>query len=143
MPDYANDQVIYFIYIYKLLNISYNFAKKILKMGLLVTERENFRKAVKNIISQMKKSDLVAHFTKQGIARISIYNTFNRIQIGEPIKDNKRTTGPNTWTTATKKKFKRLTNIRTGVSQRRLGRKFAVNQAKVGRQFTKMEISYF
>ena len=70
-------------------------------MGLSVTERENFRKAVKNMISQMKKSDLVAHFTKQGIARSTIYNTINRIQIGELIKDNKRTGGANAWTAAT------------------------------------------
>ena len=72
-------------------------------MGLSVTERENFRKAVKNMISQMTKSDLVAHFTKQEIARSTVYNTINRIQIGEPIKDNKRTGGPTIWTAATKK----------------------------------------
>ena len=58
-------------------------------MRLSVTERENFRKAVKNMISQMKKSELVAHFTNQGIARSTIYNTINRIQNGGPTKDNK------------------------------------------------------
>ena len=103
-----------------------------------MTKGETFRKAVKNMISQMKKSDLVAHFTKQGIARSTIYNTINRIQIGEPIKGYKRTGGPNTWTAATKKKLKRLTKYRTGVSQRRLDRKFAVHQITVGRQLTKM-----
>ena len=111
-------------------------------MRLSVTERETFRKAVKNMISQMKKSYLVAHFTKQGIARRRIYNTINRIQNGEPIKDNKTTGRPTTWTTATKKKLKRLTNNRTGVSQRRLARKFAVHQRTVGRQLKKMGISY-
>ena len=50
-------------------------------MGLSVTERENFRKAFKNMISQMKKSEIVEHFTKQGIAS-TIYNTINRIQNG-------------------------------------------------------------
>jgi hypothetical protein len=64
--------------------------KKIFKMGLSVSEREAFRKTVKNMISQMAKSDIVAHFTKQGIARSTIYNTINRIQIGDQIKDNKR-----------------------------------------------------
>jgi len=58
-------------------------------MRLSVTERENFRKAVKNMISQMAKSDIVVHLTKQGIARITIYNTINRIQNGGPTKDNK------------------------------------------------------
>ena len=94
------------------------------------------------MISQMKKSDLFGHFTKQGIARNTIYNKINRIQIGELIKDNKRTGGPNAWTAATKKKLKRLTNNRLGVSQRRQGRKFAFNHAPVGGQFSKMEISY-
>ena len=42
-------------------------------MGLSVSEREAFRKAVKNMISQMTKSDLVAHFTKQEINRSTIY----------------------------------------------------------------------
>ena len=111
-------------------------------MGLSVTERENFRKAVKNMISQTNKSDLVAHFTKQGIARSTIYNTINRIQNWGPIQDNKRTGRPTTWTTAAKKKLKRLTNNRTGVSQRRLARTFAVHQRTVGRQLKKMGISY-
>ena len=111
-------------------------------MGLSVTERENFRKAVKNMISQMTKSDLVAHFTKQGIARSTIYNTINRIQNEGPIQDNKRTGRPTTWTTAAKKKLKRLTNNRTGVSQRRLARKFGVHRRTVGRQLEKMGISY-
>ena len=111
-------------------------------MGLSGTERESFRKTVKNMISQMKKSDLVAHFTKQGIARSTIYTTINRIQSGEPIKDKKRTGRPTTWTAAKKKKLKRLTNNRTGMSQKRLGRKFAVHQTTVGRQLTKMCILY-
>ena len=103
-------------------------------MGLPVTERENFRKAVENMIAQMKKSELVAHFTKQGIARSTIYNTINRIQNVGPTKDNKRTGRPTTWTNAKKKKLKRLTNNRTGLSQRRLARKFGVHQKTVGRQ---------
>jgi transposase len=94
------------------------------------------------MISQMAKSDIVAHLTKQGIARSTIYNTINRIQIGDPIKDNKRTGHPATWTAARKTKLKRLTNNRTGVSQRRLARKFDVHQTTVGRQLTKMDISY-
>ncbi|RNA21827.1 hypothetical protein BpHYR1_040469 [Brachionus plicatilis] len=54
-------------------------------MRLSVSEREAFRKAFKKIISQMTKSDLVAYFTKQGIARGTIYNAINRIQIGDPL----------------------------------------------------------
>ncbi|RNA14414.1 glucosylceramidase 4 [Brachionus plicatilis] len=48
-------------------------------MGLSVSEREAFRKAVKNMISQMTKSDLVAYFTKQGISRSTIYNAINHL----------------------------------------------------------------
>ncbi|RNA02406.1 hypothetical protein BpHYR1_037805 [Brachionus plicatilis] len=54
-------------------------------MGLSVSEREAFRKAVKNMISQMTKSDLEAYFTTQGISRSTIYNAINRIQIGDPL----------------------------------------------------------
>ena len=52
MPDHANDQGIIYIFIYKLLKISYNIAKKNFKMGLSVSEREAFRKTVKNMIDQ-------------------------------------------------------------------------------------------
>ena len=63
-------------------------------MGLSLIERQHFLKTVKDMISQMKKSDLVAQFTKQGIARSTIYNTINRIQNRGPTKDNKRTVRP-------------------------------------------------
>jgi transposase len=109
-------------------------------MGLSVSERETFRKAVKKMISQMTKSDIVAHFTKQEIGRSTIYNTINRIQIVDWLKDNKRTGRP---TTAPRKKIiKRLANNRTGVSQRRLARKFDVHQTTVSQQLTKMGILY-
>ena len=75
-----------------------------------MAELETFRKEVKNLISQFKKSEVVEHFKKQEIARSTVYNTINRIQIGEPVKDNKRTGGPTTWAASTKKKLKRLTN---------------------------------
>ncbi|RMZ95774.1 hypothetical protein BpHYR1_039458 [Brachionus plicatilis] len=61
------------------------FVYTFMKMGLPVSEREAFRKAVKTMISQMTKSDLVAHFIKEGIAPSTIYNAINRIQIGDPL----------------------------------------------------------
>ena len=48
-----------------------------LNMKLNVADRENLRKMVKILIPQMKKSDIVKHFEKKGIARTTIYNTIN------------------------------------------------------------------
>ena len=106
-------------------------------MRLSVAERETFRKAVKNLISQFKKSEVDEHFTKQGIAQSRIYKTITRMQIGGPIKDNKKTGHSTKWTGAKKKQLKRLANNRTGVSQRRIGRKFDVHQTTVGRKIKK------
>ncbi|RNA35681.1 hypothetical protein BpHYR1_024201 [Brachionus plicatilis] len=46
-------------------------------MGLSVSEREAFRKSVKNMISQKTKSDLEAYFSKQGISRSTIHYAIN------------------------------------------------------------------
>ena len=75
-------------------------------MRLSLAERETFRKAVENLISQFKKSEVVEHFTKQGIARSNIYNTITRMQIGGQIKDNKKIGRSTKWTIAKKKQLK-------------------------------------
>jgi len=111
-------------------------------MRLSVADRESLRNRVKNLISQMKKSEIVSHFEKEGFARSTIYNSINRNQTGQSISDNKRTGRPTSWTAAKKRQLKRLVNNHTGVSQRRLGKKFDVNQRTVGRQLNKMGILY-
>jgi hypothetical protein len=90
----------------------------------------------------MSKSEIVKHFATEGLARRTIYNTIDRLQTARLISDNKRTGRPTSWTAAKKRRLKRLTNNRYGVSQRRLGRKFAVNQTTIGRQLSKMSICY-
>jgi hypothetical protein len=90
----------------------------------------------------MKKSEIVEHFCKEGIARQTVYNAIHKLQTVQPIKDNARTGRPTSWTPAKKAKLKQLTNNRTGVSQRRLGRRFVVNQATISRQLSKMSISH-
>lgn len=112
-------------------------------MRLNVAEREAFRERVKKVISHMKKSEIVEHFTKEGVARRTIYNTIDRLQSTRPVTDKKRTGRPTTWTAAKKSKLKRLTNNRFGVSQRRLGRRFAVNQSTISRQLAKMGVEYY
>jgi hypothetical protein len=112
------------------------------KMGLNMAEREALRKRVKNLLPQMKKSDIVKHFVMEGIASSTVYNTIKRIATKLPIKDKTRTGRPSSWTTARKARLKRLVNNRTGVSQPRLGRKFGLHQTTIGRQIKKMKIPY-
>jgi hypothetical protein len=111
-------------------------------MRLSVAERETLRKRVKFMLPQMKKSEIAKHFAKEGIAQRTVYHAIDKLQTAQPIKEKKRTGRPTTWTPAKKANLKRLVNNRTGVSQRRLGRKFAVNQSTVSRQLTKMSIPY-
>ena len=96
-------------------------------MSLNKTERESLRKRIEIVIPQMKKSEIVNHFQKEGYPQRTIYNTINRLHNGESIKDKKQTSRPTSWTTTRKNQLKRLTNNRKGVSQQRLGRKFNVS----------------
>lgn len=111
-------------------------------MRSTVAKREALRERVKNLIPQMNKSEIVHHFVKEGIARSTVYDAINRMENDQPIKDNKRTGRPTSWTTQKKNRLKRLVNNRTGVSQRRLGKKFGLHQTTIGRQLAKMRIQY-
>ena len=60
-------------------------------MRLNKTEREQFRRRDKILIPQTEKSDILNHFKKEGYPRKTIYNTINRMQLGETINDKKKT----------------------------------------------------
>ncbi len=111
-------------------------------MVLTLAEREALQKRVKILLPQMKKSDIVEHLTKEGIARSTIYATINRKATKLPIEILKRSGRPTSWTTARKTRLKRLVNNPTGVSQPRLGRKFGVHHTTIGRRIAKMKIPY-
>ena len=49
-------------------------------MRLNVNEREGLRKRVLNLIPQMKKSEIVDHFVKEGLPKSTIYDTINRMR---------------------------------------------------------------
>ena len=48
-------------------------------MRLNKTEREVLRKRAKILIPQMKKSEIVNHFQKEGYPRRTIYNAINHL----------------------------------------------------------------
>jgi flagellar biosynthesis regulator FlbT len=76
------------------------------------TERESLRKMVKILIPQMKKSEILNHFQKEGYPRRTIYNAINRLQNEESIEDKIKTVRPTSWTSTRKNQLKRLTNNR-------------------------------
>ena len=45
----------------------------------------------------MEKSEIVNHFQKEGYPRRALYDNLNRMQLGEKIKDKKKTS-PISWT---------------------------------------------
>jgi hypothetical protein len=94
-------------------------------MSLTVAERGPLRKRVKNMTPQFKKSEIINHFLKEGIARSTIYITLNKLPTSQQIYDKKKTARLNSWTPQ-KKEYLR---DRTGVSQKKLGIKFqSINQ---------------
>ena len=121
-------------------------------MKLSVKEREFFRKRVQTFLGKnpsWKNSDVVKHFELEGTARRTVYNTLNKLKTSQPIKETNRTGRPSTWKDGElqqqrqrKQRLKRLTNNRTGCSQRSLGRKFDVSQKTIGRQLSIMGIKY-
>ena len=114
-------------------------------MALTVADRESFRRRVLIFLGKnpsLHRADIVNHFSLEGYTRATIYNTLDKITSPQPIHDIKRSGRPTSWTSANKTKLKRLTNNRTGVSQRGLARKFQVNQSTISRQLAKMNINY-
>ena len=103
-------------------------------MKLSVKEKEFFRKQVQTFLGKnpsWKNSDVVKNFELEGTARRTVYNTLNKLKTSQPIKETNRTGRPSTWKDEElqqqrqrKQRLKRLTNNRTGCSQRSLGRKF-------------------
>ena len=89
----------------------------------------------------MKKTQIVEHFLKKGIAQRTIYATIDCLESGKPINDKKRTRRPTSWTPPKKFILKRLTNNRKGVSQRILAGKFKIFQPLIGKQLKKMGFS--
>ena len=99
-------------------------------MRLNKTEREEFRR-IKIMIPHMNKSEIVNHFQKEGYPIQTIYDSINRIHLGETINDKKKTGGSTSWTSARMNQLKRLANNCKGVSQRRLGRKLGVSRMNI------------
>ena len=57
-------------------------------MRLNKTDREEFRRLVNILISQMEKSEIVNHL-KQKVTPDKLYDTLNRMQLGGAINDKK------------------------------------------------------
>ena len=111
-----------------------------------VKEREIIRKHIKNFTVKNPnalRAEIVNHFSKQGIARRTIYNNINKLGTPQPKKDYKKTGRPTSWTSTKSHQLKRLVNNRIGVSQRRLAKKFQVSQSNICQQLSKMKISSF
>lgn len=65
-------------------------------MRLTVPEREALRKRVKNVLPQVKKSEIVNYFAKKRIPRKIIYNTINRFETDQLLKEKKKSRRPTT-----------------------------------------------
>ena len=71
-----------------------------------------------------------------------MFGVWDKLETDQPIREIKRTGRPTSFTPLRKSKLKRLTNKRSGVSQRKLAQKFGVGQATISRQLSKMKVNY-
>ena len=112
---------------------------------LNANERAVLQKNVKNYFVKNRKSskaEAANHFIKEGYCRTTVYAYINRELNGQALKPAANGGHSSTWTRKNKTTLKRLTNNRKGVSQRKLARKFNVNQSTICRQLAKMKIQY-
>ncbi|XP_065662792.1 uncharacterized protein LOC136085417 [Hydra vulgaris] len=114
-------------------------------MRLNAAERESFRKQLKMFFvnkPNIKKKKIVNHFEKEGFARSTIYDNLKRLETVQSFSDRMHPGRQTSWTREKKAELTRLVNNRKGVSQRKIGIKFGVNQSTIGRQLKKMNIKY-
>ncbi|XP_065665711.1 uncharacterized protein LOC136087134 [Hydra vulgaris] len=79
---------------------------------------------------------------KDGFAQSTIYDNLKRLETVQSFFDRKHPGRPTFWTREKKAELTRLVNNRKGVSHRKIGIKFGVNQSTIARQLKKMNIKY-
>ena len=106
----------------------------------------NIRKGINFFIVQnphTNKLAVVNHFTKQGYARRTIYDSLKRVEEGLGVMDRHRSGRPRK---LSKKAVKRLVELGTdkvGVSYRKLGSRFKVSKDTIKNYFMREGIKYY
>ena len=78
-------------------------------MRLNAVERESFRKRLEMFFVKnpnIKNSEIVNHFEKEGIARNTIYNKLKRLETGQSFSDKKPFNRATSWTREKEAKLK-------------------------------------
>ncbi|XP_065659003.1 uncharacterized protein LOC136083528 [Hydra vulgaris] len=97
-------------------------------MRLNAAERESFRKRLKMFFERF--------------ARSTTYDNLKRLETVQSFSNRKHPGRPTSWTREKKAELTRLVNNGKGVSQRKIGIKFGVNQSTTGCQLKKTNIKY-
>lgn len=114
-------------------------------MVLNKANREALRRAMKNFFVKnpgCKKTEIVSHFVKQGIARRTIYNNINRLNNGQGIIEKRRTGRPSSLSKKKLKKLKRMAENKIGRSYRKLSSIFPVSKTQIRYNLRKMGVFY-
>ncbi|XP_065650412.1 uncharacterized protein LOC136078563 [Hydra vulgaris] len=78
----------------------------------------------------------------EGFGLSTIHDNLKRLETIQSFSDRKHPGCPTSWTKEKKAELTGLVNNRKGVSQKKRGIKFGVNQSTIGRQLKKMNIKY-
>ena len=77
-------------------------------MRFNASERESFRNFFEFFFAKnpnIKKSEIVNHFEKEGIAQNTIHDNLKRLQTGQSFSDRKRSGRPTSWNRESKPKL--------------------------------------
>ena len=110
-----------------------------------MNQRETLRKRVYSYFEKNRdhgKKFSADHFISEGIPRSTVYDILHRCASGESVLDRKSTgRPPKIFIKKFKSSLKRLTNNKSGVSQRKLANRFKCSKTLIFKALKSMSIS--
>ena len=108
-------------------------------------DREHLAKRIvqhHTTIANRKKIVTVNHFVDENVPRQTIYNIILKYDTSDFVGDKPRSGRPRKISSGQRTRLKRLVNHHTGISLRKVARKFDVHRRTIQRELNRMEIQY-
>lgn len=109
-----------------------------------MNNKEGFRKRVYSFFEKNKKKGkkfTVDHFVSEGESKSTIYDIINRHKSGKSVMDKKRPGRPaRIFIKRATSTLKRLTNNKTGISQRKLAKRFDCSLSYINKKLESLSI---
>jgi transposase len=94
------------------------------------------------MIANRKKIMTVNNLMAENIRRQTVYNIIHKYETSDFVGDKPRSGGPREISAGQRTRLKRLVNHHTGISLRKVARKFNVHRRTIQRELNRMGIQY-